>query len=211
MNTDVIQGNKGEIEIAYDPPKSNTYPDITAVVCHPHPLFQGSMHNKVVTTISRALTGLGVGCMRFNYRGVGKSQGCYDNGVGEVDDALSVAMHILKQHLEQKIIFTGFSFGGSVAYKAAMKCQNTVGLLTVAPAVVNFPLEGIKEPTMPWCVIQGIDDEVVDAQAVFDFAIKTNVPVHIIKLDQVGHFFHGKLVELKNEIQWYFQQRLQLW
>lgn len=212
MKTLSISGREGKIEALLDAPKVSAFDDISVVSCHPHPLYQGTMHNKVISTISRSFNALGIEVIRFNYRGVGQSEGEYGHGEGEVEDALSVIDFIRQEKPKQKIILAGFSFGGAVAYKAQSKRDNILSLLTIAPAVVNFPLKGFQEPSMPWCVIQGTDDEVVDPTAVLSFsALQSKAPCHIIKLNEVGHFFHGKLIELRNEINAYYQPRLPLW
>ncbi|MFZ9035637.1 MAG: alpha/beta hydrolase [Francisellaceae bacterium] len=204
-----IQGELGWLEAIVETPGEVTYPEITAVLCHPHPLFQGTMHNKVVTTMARVFRDLGIQSIRFNYRGVGGSEGEYGEGVGELDDTLKVIEYIKQQKPGQKLILAGFSFGGSVAYKAAAISSDVMALLTIAPAVINFPVDGFNEPQMPWCVVQGIDDEVVDADAVFDVVLKkTKSDATIIKMNEVGHFFHGKLTDLKQELTDYFQPRL---
>ena len=208
-----IQGESGVIETVVDTPKENLHPTITAVICHPHPLFQGTMNNKVITTIAKAFNNLGIEAVRFNYRGVGQSQGEYADGIGELKDTLSVINNVLEKKPNQQIILAGFSFGGSVAYKAAAHCENSINsLLTIAPAVVNFPLEEQPEPKMPWCLIQGIDDEVVSYTAVSEFFIqKTTVDATFIRLNHVGHFFHGQLVKLRKHLEQHYQSEIKSW
>ncbi len=205
----MIEGEDGALEVEVDWPVETTLADTTVVISHPHPLFQGTMHNKVVTTISKGFRDLGLTVVRYNYRGVGKSEGKYDNGNGEVDDLVSVAKWVRQQKENQCLILAGFSFGGSVAYKGAARLDGVTNLLTVAPAVTRFPLSNIAEPTMPWCVIQGNNDEVVESSAVFKWLTKDiNSPFYLIKMNDTGHFFHGKLIDLKNEIIRHYQSRL---
>ena len=207
-----ISSDSGVLEAVLDQPKSNYIEDLIVIICHPHPLFDGTMHNKVVVTISRAFNAMGISAMRFNYRGVGLSQGHYDNGVGEVDDAIAVADYILQHKIAKKIIFAGFSFGGSVAYKAVSRCKQSCALLTIAPAVVNFPLLDSTAPQVTWCTVQGVDDEVVESSAVFDFVTNKSIAdAYLIKLNNVGHFFHGQLVKLKSEIIWHYKPKLELY
>ncbi len=208
MKPITIHGPAGNIEAIEESPRINAYPHLTAIVCHPHPQYQGTMHNKVVTTVCRAFRHLGIHCIRFNYRGVENSQGSYDHGNGEVDDLTAVIDNVKQANPDQQLLLAGFSFGGSVAYKGASQRQDVAGLLTIAPAVVNFPLTEFAEPHVPWCVIQGHQDEVVSPKAVFDFVCcQTNATATIIKC-QAGHFFHGKLNELKQAIIWHYQSRL---
>ncbi|WP_440615966.1 alpha/beta hydrolase [Cysteiniphilum sp. 6C5] len=208
-----IQGESGVIETIVDTPKENLHPTITVVICHPHPLFQGTMNNKVITTIAKAFNNLGIEAVRFNYRGVGQSQGEYADGIGELQDTLSVIDDVHQRKPSQQIILAGFSFGGSIAYKAATHYKNSIkSLLTISPAVVNFPLEQQPEPTMPWCLIQGVDDEVVSYAAVSDFFIqKTTVDATFIRLNNVGHFFHGQLVKLRKHLEQHYQSEIKSW
>lgn len=208
-----IQGESGVIETVVDTPKENLHPTVTAVICHPHPLFQGTMNNKVITTIAKAFNNLGIEAVRFNYRGIGQSQGEYADGIGELKDTLSVINNVLERKPNQQIILAGFSFGRSVAYKAAAHYENSINsLLTIAPAIVNFPLEEQPEPKMPWCLIQGIDDEVVSYTAVSEFFIqKTTVDATFIRLNHVGHFFHGQLVKLRKHIEQQYQSEIKSW
>ncbi|MEY8702329.1 alpha/beta hydrolase [Francisella philomiragia] len=202
MNTFFIQGKAGQIEAVYDKVKEANQ-ETVAVICHPHPLYQGSMYNKVVTTISRAMKTLNIESYRFNYRGVGNSQGEYGEGVGELEDLLSVCDWIKENTNFKKIILCGFSFGGAIAYMGLNKIDNVVGLITIAPAVDRFDLTKFEEPkNLPWLVIQGVDDDTVSANSVFNFTLKTvKSELTLVKMNEVGHFFHGKLIQLKDEIE----------
>ncbi|MEY8766541.1 MULTISPECIES: alpha/beta hydrolase [Francisella] len=202
MNTFFIQGRAGRVEAVYDKVKGANQ-GIVAVICHPHPLYQGSMHNKVVTTLSRAMKTLNIESYRFNYRGVGDSQGEYGEGVGELEDLLSVCKWIKENTSFKKIILCGFSFGGAIAYMGLNKLDNVVGLVTIAPAVDRFDLTKFGEPNnIPWLVVQGIDDDTVNPNSVFDFTLKTvKSDLTLVKMNEVGHFFHGKLIQLKDEVE----------
>ncbi|WP_150466786.1 alpha/beta hydrolase [Francisella sp. SYW-9] len=201
MNTFFIQGKVGKIEVAHDKVKDSNA-QVAAVICHPHPLYQGSMHNKVVTTISRAMKTHSIQSFRFNYRGVGGSQGEYGDGDGELDDLLSVCAWICDNTDVKKILLCGFSFGGAIAYKGLSNLDNVEALITIAPAVDRFDLTKFNEPNVPWLVIQGIDDDTVNPNSVFDFTLKkVKSDLTLVKMDQVGHFFHGKLIQLKNVIE----------
>lgn len=202
MDTFFIQGRAGLIEAVHDNLK-NSNQEVVAVICHPHPLYQGSMHNKVVTTLSRAMKTLKISSYRFNYRGVGDSQGEYGEGVGELDDLLAVCDWIRENTPTKKIILCGFSFGGAIAYKSLGKLDNIAGLITIAPAVDRFDLTKSPEPqNIPWLVVQGIDDDTVNPSSVFDFTLKTiKSDLTMVKMNEVGHFFHGKLIQLKTVVE----------
>ena len=202
MDTFFIQGKAGLIEAVHDQVK-NANQETVAVICHPHPLYQGSMHNKVVTTISRAMKTFGISSYRFNYRGVGDSQGEYGEGFGELEDLQSVCDWIKQNTNFSKIVLCGFSFGGAIAYKGWGKLDNVSALVTVAPAFERFDLSHEEEPRdLPWLVVQGLDDDTVSPNAVFDFALKTiKSDLTLVKMNEVGHFFHGKLIDLKKQIE----------
>lgn len=205
----LIEGDEGVIQTEVDWPEEITLADTTVIISHPHPLYQGTMYNKVVTTISKAFRQLGITVVRYNYRGVGKSEGVYAHGDGEVDDLVSVAKWIKQQKRNQSLILAGFSFGGSIAYKGAARIDGVTHLLTIAPAVTRFPLSTVPEPTVPWCVIQSGDDEIVDPASVFKWLTKeVSCPFTLIKMINAGHFFHGKLVDLRQEIIMHYKNRI---
>ena len=203
MNPFFIKGRVGKIEAIHDDIKKNKCEDITAIICHPHPLFQGTMYNKVVTTLTRAMKTFGIESYRFNYRGVMASGGEYGDGIGELDDLISVCEHIKSQKPNQKIVLCGFSFGGAIAYKAFSRLENLVCLITIAPAVDRFDLTVYQEPkNIPWLVVQGIDDDTVSPNSVFDFTMKKiKSDLTMVKMNDVGHFFHGRLVDLKQVVE----------
>ncbi len=193
----MIQGPVGQLEAI------SQYPEvakpITAVICHPHPLFAGTMHNKVVHTVAKAFLELGIKTVRFNFRGVGASQGEYDAGRGETDDALAVAAWVKQVAPEDKLWLAGFSFGSYVAARAAGELQPEQ-LLTVAPAVEHFDFSELKPIACPWLVLQGETDEVVPPEQVYDWAEHASEQPTLIRFPGVGHFFHGELIALRDAI-----------
>src|SRR5687768_17403295 len=184
-----ISGPAGAIECAIDAPAQA--PIGVAVICHPHPQFGGTMDNKVVQTLARACVGLGYTSVRFNFRGIGASEGAWDEGSGEVDDALAViAAH---KPADQPLLLGGFSFGGYVAASAAARLPEGQGpqqLLLVAPAVGNFKTPPVPAGTL---LIHGELDDVVPLQALLDWARPPNQPLThpVTVLPGAGHFFHG--------------------
>ena len=162
------------------------------VLCHPHPQHGGTLDNKVVQTLARAFVQLGYTSVRFNFRGVGASQGVWDEGHGEVDDALAVIAAHRQQDLP--LVLGGFSFGGYVASQAALKLPTPAErLVLVGPAVQNFAVAPVPADTL---VIHGETDDVVPLAAVFDWARPQALPVTV--LPGAGHFFHGRLPVLKH-------------
>ena len=169
-----------------------------AVVCHPHPQFGGTMDNKVVHTLARTLQELGLCTLRFNFRGVGASEGDYAEGVGETDDALAVVDFGLARWPGARPWLAGFSFGSFVALKAANARPQCEQLITVAPAVQRFDFTSLAVPRCPWLVVQGDADELVDHRAVLEWTRTLQPPPRVRVLQGVDHFFHGRLHELKD-------------
>ena len=170
-----------------------------AVVCHPHPLHQGTMHNKVVHTLARAAVGLGAPALRFNFRGVGKSEGVHADGLGETDDALAAIAWLRTRHPAAELWLMGFSFGAMVALRAAV-VGAPARLVTVAPAVTRFRADHPVTPLMPWLLVQGEADELVDAAAVRAWAVTQRPAPELVLLPGVSHFFHGHLHELRDVV-----------
>ncbi len=187
-----VAGPAGSLDCAIDNPA--TAPRGVALVCHPHPLHGGTMDNKVVQTLARAFVQLGYTAVRFNFRGIGASQGAWDEGRGEVDDALAVAQ--AHRTAGQPLVMAGFSFGAAMAAQAAARLAAdqfaAERVVLVGPAVQNFPLPSVPADTL---VIHGERDDVVALQAVFDWARPQSLPVTV--LPGAGHFFHGQLPVLK--------------
>ena len=193
----VIPGQCGDIEALIHIP-DNAF-DCIAVICHPHPLYGGTMHNKVVYMLVKTLQALNMATLRFNFRGVGKSAGHYAHGEGETDDLDSVVHWVKNEYPGILLSLAGFSFGSYIALKAAKKYM-LEQLILVAPPVENFPMATLPLPECPVIVVQGDADEIVSSQMVFDW-VKTLSPAPtLIRMDGAGHFFHGRLGDLKAEI-----------
>jgi uncharacterized protein len=174
-------------------------PPCYAVICHPHPLYGGTMDNKVVTTLARALHEVGIHSLRFNFRGVGASAGAFDQGLGETGDADAVASFGAARWPGRGLVLAGFSFGGYVALRLALT-RTPARLITIAPAIQRFQLAAADVPDCPWLVVQGDADDVVDPQAVIHWARTLAPPPRLAVLQGVGHFFHGHLHELRDAV-----------
>lgn len=202
QNLIAIQGSVGSLEAIIAPPMRESQP-IVGIICHPHPLHGGNMQNKIVFTLAQTFRDLGLWSIRFNFRGVGDSCGIYDHGIGETDDLLSVLTWVKKQFPSYRIWLAGFSFGAYIAMNGASHpaCQVKVKqLITIAPAVNHFDLPQDRSITCPWALIMGEDDEIVSAEAVKQWIQERKFAVQSIYLPQVGHFFHGRLIELKQQL-----------
>jgi len=193
-----IAGPAGALACATDLPAGT--PRGTAVLCHPHPQFGGTLDNKVVQTLARAFLHLGYRAVRFNFRGVGGSAGAWDEGQGEIDDALAVIAAERTAHPGLPIALGGFSFGGYVAANAADRLQAAgtpvQRLVLVGPATSRFAMPASVAPDT--IVVHGEADDVVPLASTLDWARPQVLPV--IVLPGVGHFFHGQLPLLKAQV-----------
>lgn len=192
----VIAGPAGAIESAVDAPAEGVEVRGVAVVCHPHPQHGGTMDNKVVQTLARALVQLGWRSVRFNFRSVGGSAGAWAEGVGEVDDALAVIR--ASRAAGEPLVLAGFSFGAWVAAEAASRLDERdrpqrmvlVGPSTERQTMASVPVDSL--------VIHGETDDVVPLAATLAWARPQALPVLVFP--GVGHFFHGQLGLLKNTV-----------
>lgn len=176
-------------------------PQAIAVICHPHPQKGGTMHNKVVTTLHKAFHASNMHTIRFSYRGVGKSEGNYDHGQGEVADLVTVLAWVTQNCAALPLYLAGFSFGAYISYCLAARADQKIRqLISIAPPV-QYPLfHSLPQPSYPWLVVQGDADEIVDANAVYAWLEKLGNPARVVRFPNTGHFFHGKLVELKTQL-----------
>jgi alpha/beta superfamily hydrolase len=198
-NPFVIPGPAGQIEAAFDPAEDAPQP-LLAVLCHPLSTEGGSMHNKVVTTAARALRETGIATLRFNFRGVGLSDGQFDNGQGELDDLRAVVAWAALQHPGKALWLAGFSFGAWVSLRGAVDL-GAKALISIAPPVGrSWAFDDIALPQVPWLVIQGLNDEIVDAHAVRSWVNGLPQPPQLIEMPDTSHFFHRKLIDLRGVI-----------
>jgi uncharacterized protein len=192
-----IPGPAGVLEAALDA-SARGAAVATAVICHPHPLQQGTMGNKVVTTVARAFTRLGADAVRFNFRGVGRSAGAHAGGIGERGDALAVVDWCRARWPGRSLYLGGFSFGAAVALSVAARVAPR-GLVTVAPPVDRLR-EDFVAPSCPWLLIHGDADDVVPSAPVLEWCASLPAPPRIVLLPGVGHFFHGRLASLTEAV-----------
>jgi uncharacterized protein len=194
----MVPGPAGDLEAIAHEPEGSARP-LYAVVCHPHPLFGGTMDNKVVYTVARALQTSGIATLRFNFRGVGASRGSYDEGAGETRDAAAMADFGAARWPHRQLVLAGFSFGAFVALRLAL-ARDTARLITVAPPVGRFDFSELHAPACPWLVVQGDADDVVDPGVVIDWVERQDPKPTLRVVAGVGHFFHGHLAELRDAV-----------
>lgn len=192
-----LTGEAGAIEALLEEPAAAGPVTAFGVVCHPHPLFGGSMTNKVVHTLARVWQELGVPTLRFNFRGVGASAGTYDEGRGETADTLRVIEWGRQRWPGATPWIAGFSFGSFVALRAAQTAAPGL-LVTVAPPVGRWDFAGLVPPPAPWLIVQGDQDELVDVAAVRGFVAGFAPQSPTLEvMAGAEHFFHGRLHELR--------------
>jgi alpha/beta superfamily hydrolase len=194
-----LPGPAGALEVSVDFPDASEARSGIAVLCHPHPLEGGTMHNKVVTMLARSLRELGLATVRFNFRGIGESQGSYDNGRGETLDLLSVAQWAQQARPDHVLWLGGFSFGAWIALLGARHLP-VAQLISIAPPAGRWDFSAVLAPTCPWLVVQGEADDIVAPQAVYDWLAKLDAHPTLVKMPDTDHFFHRRLMDLRGAI-----------
>jgi len=195
----MIAGPSGQLEALWlDTPDARG----VALICHPNPVQGGSMLNKVVSTLQRTARDSGLATLRFNYRGVGASAGSHDMASGEVDDAEAVAQWLRAQYPGLPLTLLGFSFGGFVAAALGTRLEaqgvTLNKLFMVAPAVHRLTEQSPAASHCPLVLIQPETDEVIDPQLVYQWSASLGRAHELLKVAECGHFFHGKLTDLKD-------------
>jgi alpha/beta superfamily hydrolase len=196
-----LAGPAGNMESLLDLPEGA--PRGIALVAHPHPLYGGTMDNKVAATLARTFVALGYVAARFNFRGVGASEGVHDDGRGEVDDMAAMMAHMQEQYPGLPVALTGFSFGTFVQAQFQQRLiaegRPAERLVLVGTAAGKWPMPEVPADTI---LIHGELDDTITLQQVFDWARPQDLPVLVIP--GADHFFHRKLGHIKNFV-------IQLW
>ncbi len=201
-----LSGLAGDLEAILTVP-ANAMTNMILFLGHPHSLQGGSMTNKVVTTLARSARDNHIPSLRFNFRGVGQSQGVFDNGIGESEDLIHLVQQVQKDNPACLFLFAGFSFGSYVTYRAAAQCPHQL-LLSIAPPVERFDYQSFSPPPYPWEIIMGESDEVVSFAEVEQFSNNHSPPIPLHRFADTGHFFHGQLVKLRQTLDLIFQRAL---
>jgi alpha/beta superfamily hydrolase len=197
----MIEGPAGKLECLLEQPETWREQGPVAICCHPHPLHGGTMHNKVVHTLAKTYLQLGSAVLRFNFRGVGESQGEFAQGEGEQADLLAAVAWLQQRYPAAAIWLSGFSFGAYVAVMSHARI-NPARLLLVAPAVDMYPqMQDVKVQNSDWILVQGGQDEIVSPTAVVNWLKRQHHKPRLIWLEDAGHFFHGQLTRLQQRIQ----------
>jgi alpha/beta superfamily hydrolase len=187
-----IAGPAGTLEVAFNVPEGALRG--IALIAHPHPLQGGTLDNKVVQTLAKTFAALGYAAVRFNFRGVGLSEGQFADGIGETDDALAALAAAKLEFGELPVALAGFSFGSYVQTRVA-HVITAERLVLIGPAVKRFPIEVVPPDTI---VIHGEEDDVVALADVLAWARPQQLPIMVFP--GCGHFFHGRLPQLQRVI-----------
>jgi len=195
----VFNGPAGHLEgiLKFDPKFGS--PKL-AVVCHPHPLYHGTMHNKVVYAVASALFEAGCIVLRFNFRGVGLSEGRHDNGRGEIEDTLAAIRFLKERYPALSCLVAGFSFGAWMALEAARRDPLLISVILVAPPLTYFDSTILADLATSKLFLQGTDDEICNLETLQSLFPSFAGPKDLVLLRGAGHFFNGQLTELKAEI-----------
>ena len=157
------------------------------------------MHNKVVHTLARSFVRSGCAVLRFNFRGTEGSEGNYDNGIGELDDARAAMAWMRTRYPGVPLWLAGFSFGAAIAVRAALTAE-VAGLISVAPAIYRFANDLDGQPDCPWLIIQGDEDELVGVDETVEWVNSLAPGPELLVLEGAEHFFHGRLNDLREAV-----------
>lgn len=203
-----LAGSAGDIECALSGPRQAPLQG-GVLICHPHPLYGGTMDNKVVTTLAAAGNDVGMAALRFNFRGVGASAGTHDEGRGEAEDCERLADWLRAQLDGLPLWLAGFSFGGFIALRAHA-AVSPAGLVTVAPAARYLESrEPAAWPACPWLIIHAADDDVVPLAETQARLAAAEPPPRWEIPEGGGHFFHGRLQAVREPARAFMQALLE--
>jgi alpha/beta superfamily hydrolase len=193
-----ITGPAGRLEAIIEEP-----PDVRAAVvfAHPHPQFGGTMHTKVVYQGAKALARTGCAVLRFNFRGVGTSEGSWDEGRGEMDDFRSAVDFMRARHPLVPLWVAGMSFGAWIALTVGAEDNRVTTLIGVAPALSHFDFEKVRTSEKPKFFIQGEFDEICPLKEMYAFYSQCRDPKELVVIDAADHLFDGKVLEVGDAIE----------
>jgi alpha/beta superfamily hydrolase len=191
-----LRGPEGRLECFADIPDPADEHPATIVLCHPHPLHGGTMHNKVITIMERSMRELGLRTIRFNFRCAGESEGEHDEGYGETDDLFAVVEWVRHTRPNDDLWLGGFSFGSYITQRVAQNLK--LGqLITIAPPVDRYEFSQLQQPDCPWLVVMGDEDEVVALEDVNCWIEDLDPKPEFLVMEQAGHYFHRRLMDLR--------------
>ena len=193
-----FEGPSGRIEaILKEPAGAVTR---AAIVCHPHPLFGGTMHNKVVFRIAKAFEQSGFAALRFNFRGTGRSEGRHDQGQGEQDDLRAAIRFIEAKYSGAELWLAGFSFGSAVMLRVACEHERVRAIVAAGVPVSKYDFQHIVECAKPKLFVQGELDEFGPAKEIESLFARLAEPKRLKIIERADHFFEGRLEELSQAV-----------
>ena len=195
-----LAGPEGDLEALLEEPEDGD-PRLCAVVCHPHPIFGGTMHNKVVYRLARGLRRAGIVVLRFNFRGVGVSDGAFDEGIGEKDDFRAGIDFMARRYPGVPIWAAGMSFGSWVAMTAGADDNRVTTLVGIAVPISLYDFSAVRVSTKPKFFIHGEHDEICALRAVREFYDHASEPKDLVVIDAANHLFDGQVTEVAEAIE----------
>jgi uncharacterized protein len=199
-----LEGPAGKLEAALWTPSGAT-PSMAALVCHPHPLFGGTMHNKVVFNAAKAIDALGIAVLRFNFRGAGQSEGTHDKGPGELGDTKSALDFLAGEFPETPLLVAGFSFGCWVGLRAGCEDSRVEKLIGLGAPVNSSDFSYLQKCAKPKLFVHGSNDEFGDVAKVRQMVASLPGENELVVVNGVDHFFTGKIEELGKAISVWLQ------
>ena len=194
-----IEGPAGTLECLFDRPDAE--PRAAVVFAHPLPTQGGTMHTKVVFQAAKGLTRIGCVVMRFNFRGVGRSDGAWDSGRGETDDYRSAVDYMAAQYPQLEMWAAGFSFGSYIATTVGAEDDRVCALIAIAPPVDKYEFASVKQSTKPKFILHGERDELISLKMVRHFYAGLPEPKELIEIDRANHLFEGQASEVGDALQ----------
>ena len=194
-----IPGPAGPLEALLDLPAGS--PRVGVVFAHPLPIKGGTMHTKVVYQSAKALNRIGCAVLRFNFRGVGRSAGTWDNGRGEMDDYRAAVDFLSGRYPDLEVWAAGFSFGSYIAMTSGADDDRICTLIGIAPPVNRYEFASVKLSTKPKFVVHGESDELIPLKAVREFYAQLQEPKEFVEIDRANHLFDGQASEVGDALE----------
>ena len=185
-----IAGPAGPLEALLDVPEGE--PRAVAVFGHPHPLHGGTMHTKALYQAAKAMPRIGVAALRINFRGVGRSAGTFDAGLGEIDDFKTAVTFVQERFPDLPVWACGMSFGAWIAMTAGAEDARVSLLLGIAPPVDRYDFEALKTCTLPKFIVHGEEDELISIKEIRKFYASIPEPKELVTIEHANHLFEGK-------------------
>jgi alpha/beta superfamily hydrolase len=195
-----LSGPAGKLEAVLWTPSTGSQPPLAALVCHPHPLFGGTMHNKVVYQTAKSLDALGVAVLRFNFRGAGLSAGVHDRGRGEQGDVRAALQFLIKEFAGVPLIVAGFSFGSVVGLRTGCETPEVSSLIALGLPVNNSDVSFLPKCDKPKLFVHGSNDEHGEVKKVEQLVASLPGKNQMVTVHGVDHFFAGRLDKLDQAI-----------